>query len=79
MEEKIKLIWDFKGPSAAKIAAHHEQHLKEYSSLESISPQITGHTHLNTMHSIAFIVVVRSMMLTVRDALKPHRAEVYSN
>ena len=77
MEEKIKLIWDFKGPSAAKIAEHHEKHLKEYIALESITPQITGHIHLSAMHSIA--VVVRSMMLTVRDSLKPHRAEIYTN
>ncbi|MEY2922072.1 MAG: hypothetical protein RL108_694, partial [Bacteroidota bacterium] len=24
--DKIKLIWDFRGPDAAKIAEHHEIH-----------------------------------------------------
>lgn len=79
MEEKIKLIWDFKGPSSAKIAEHHEKHLKEYIALEALPLKITGYKCLSDMHSIAFMVVGRTMMLTVRDALKPHRAEIYAD
>ena len=26
----LKLIWDFRGPEALRIAQHHEIHLKEY-------------------------------------------------
>jgi hypothetical protein len=39
---------------------------------------ITGNTDINDMHSIAYLVVTESEMLTVRDALKPHRAEIYT-
>jgi hypothetical protein len=30
------------------------------------------------MHSIAYLVVTESEMIAVRDALKPHRGEVYT-
>lgn len=75
---KIKLIWDFRGPAAYKTAEHHEIHLKEYINLEKIELNITGFKQLNEMYSIAFMVVEEAKMIVVRDALKPHRAEVYS-
>ena len=28
--KRVKLIWDFRGPNATKIAEHHDIHLKEY-------------------------------------------------
>jgi hypothetical protein len=71
--KKIKLIWDFRGPDAAKIAEHHEIHLKEYINLEKISLNNTGHEVLNELHAIAFMVVLEDNMIAVRDALKPHR------
>jgi len=39
--------------------------------------KITGFEHVNEMHSYAFMVTEESNMITLRDALKPHRAEVY--
>ena len=77
-ERKIKLIWDFRGPAAAKTAEHHEIHLKEYIIAEKLSLSITGNTSFNDMHSIAFLVINESEMISVRDALKPHRGEVYT-
>ncbi len=77
MERKIKLIWDFKGPSAAKTAEHHELHLQEYASIEKLALNITGCQHMHDMHSLAFLVVQEAAMPAVRDALKPHRGEVY--
>lgn len=76
-ERKIKLIWDFRGPAAAKTAEHHEIHLKEYIVAEKLNLNITGNSTLNDMHSIAYLVVNQSEMIPVRDALKPHRGEVY--
>jgi hypothetical protein len=73
----IKLIWDFRGSAAAKTAEHHEIHLKEYIILEKLPLNITGFNILNEMHAIAFMVVPESHMIAVRDALKPHRGEVY--
>ena len=78
MERKLKLIWDFKGPSAEKTAIHHEIHLKEYILLEKLALNITGVEHINEMHSIAFLVVHESAMKPIRDALKPHRGQVYN-
>ncbi len=77
-ERKIKLIWDFRGTAAAKTAEHHEIHLKEYVTAKKLNLNITGCTTFNDMHSIAFLVVNESEMITVRDALKPHRGEVYT-
>lgn len=74
---QIKLIWDFRGQAAAKTAEHHEIHLKEYIQIEKLSLNVTGYTILNDMYAIAFMVVEEKDMITVRDALKPHRGEVY--
>ncbi|MBQ4822626.1 hypothetical protein [Aquimarina sp. MMG016] len=78
MERKLKLIWDFRGPSASKTAQHHQIHLKEYIVSEKLSLDITGHQDLNDMHSIAFMIVTDSEMKPVRDALKPHRGQLYT-
>ena len=75
--KKIKLIWDFRGQVATKTAEHHEIHLKEYILSKKVSLNITGFETLNEMHAIAFMVVEESDMIVVRDALKPHRGEVY--
>ncbi|GAA0726979.1 hypothetical protein GCM10009430_34560 [Aquimarina litoralis] len=77
MERKLKLIWDFRGPSAQKTAEHHVIHLKEYISIEKLSLNITGFQEINEFHSIAFMVVTDSEMKPVRDALKPHRGQLY--
>jgi len=74
---KIKLIWDFRGEVATKTAEHHEIHLKEYISIEQLSINITGFEIVNDMHAVAFMVVTDENMIQVRDALKPHRGELY--
>lgn len=78
MARKIKLIWDFRGAVAAKTAEHHEVHLKEYIQSEKIPLNITGFQIIDAMYAIAFMVVEEDNMITVRDALKPHRGEVYT-
>nr|WP_314865762.1 hypothetical protein [uncultured Flavobacterium sp.] len=77
MERKIKLIWDFRGPVAAKTAEHHEIHLKEFIAIEELALKITGFEILNEMYAIAYMVVTDDYMIAVRDALKPHRGEIY--
>ncbi|MBP1841385.1 hypothetical protein [Formosa algae] len=74
---QIKLIWDFRGPNALKTAEHHEIHLKEYIVSEQLDLSITGFTPITEMHAIAFLVVNESEMKPLRDALKPHRGQVY--
>jgi hypothetical protein len=77
MSRLIKLIWDFRGEASAKTAEHHEIHLKEYIAIEKLPISITGFEIKNEMHAIAFMVVNEGNMIQVRDALKPHRGEIY--
>ena len=77
MSRKIKLIWDFRGPASAKTAEHHEIHLKEYIAIEKLPLDIAGWEPQGDMHAIAFMVVTDEHMIAVRDALKPHRGELY--
>ena len=77
MSRKIKLIWDFQGPASEKTAEHHEIHLKEFIVIEKLEINITGFEVKSEMHAIAFMVVTDKNMIQVRDALKPHRGEVY--
>lgn len=77
MSRQIKLIWDFRGPASAKTAEHHEIHLKEYIAIEQLPISITGFEILNEMYAIAYMVVTDENMIQVRDALKPHRGELY--
>ncbi|MBC3757816.1 hypothetical protein H7U19_05330 [Hyunsoonleella sp. SJ7] len=75
---QLKLIWDFRGPDAQRIAEHHHIHLKEYIQRENLDITITGAEVLNEVHSIAFMVVNEIDMKPIRDALLPHRGVVYS-
>jgi hypothetical protein len=74
---QIKLIWDFRGEASAKTAEHHEIHLKEYIIIEKLPLNITGFEIKNELYAIAFMVVTDENMISVRDALKPHRGEVF--
>ncbi|GAL82309.1 hypothetical protein [Algibacter lectus] len=75
---KLKLIWDFRGPNGQRTAEHHLIHLKEYISIEKLDITITGVEILSEMHAIAFLVVDEADMKPIRDALKPHRGQVYT-
>jgi hypothetical protein len=77
MSRQTKLIWDFLGEVAAKTAEHHEIHLKEYIQIEKFEINITGFEIINELHSIAYMVVSDENMIQVRDALKPHRGEIF--
>jgi len=75
---KIKLIWDFRGPDAKQIAQHHDTHLKEFAKNKKVDDWFTGVTDISNMHSIAFMVIREEYMNDFREALKPHRGQVYS-
>jgi hypothetical protein len=77
MSRTIKLLWDFRGPASGKTAEHHEIHLKEYIAIEKLPINITGFQIFDEMYAIAYMVVTEENMIQVRDALKPHRGEVF--
>ena len=74
---KIKLIWDFRGPDALKIAEHHAKHLQEYISIQNLNIDLAGFEALTDFHAIAFMVVDELEALSLRDILKPHRGLIY--
>ena len=74
----LKLIWDFRSPTALETAKHYEIHLKEFMAIDKIPYVKSGYeVIIPDEHAIAFIVVAKEHMIQVRDALKPQRGEYY--
>lgn len=78
MKERVKLIWDFRGPNAFPIAQHHAKHLGEFAQAEGLQHSITGSEQLTEMYAIAFLVVEKEHMHALREKLKPNRGQLYS-
>lgn len=77
MEERIKLIWDFHGPNAARIAEHHSNHLAEFSKAEGLKNTFHFTEEITPLHHLAILVVEKSLMNSLREKLKPSRGQVY--
>ena len=77
LDRKIKLIWDFRGPTSKKTADHYAIHLKEYIFNEELKYTIVESKMISEMHSLVFLVVAEFEMHQVREDLRPHRGEVY--
>ncbi len=77
MSERVKLIWDFRGPNAQPIAEHHVKHLNEFSEIEGLQNSFTGMEQITPMHHIAYMVVEKNLMDTLREKLKPTRGQFY--
>ncbi len=77
MTERVKLIWDFRGPNAQHIATHHAKHLAEFANTEKLKHTLVGKEEITSMHHIAFLVVEKSLMNTLRETLKPTRGQFY--
>lgn len=78
-EKLLKLIWDFRGPDAEITAQHHAIHLKEYKNSRNLSLDHSGSEKLSDSHAIAYLVVTEKEMPPVRDALKPHRGQIFDS
>lgn len=76
---RIKMLWDFRGPEAGKIAEHHEIHLKDYIKRERIVNVETGIETISEMYSIAFMIVNESDVNNLRQSLKPHRGQIFKD
>lgn len=73
---KIKIIWDFRGEESEQTAKHHAIHLKEFCEKEGVKTDEVGYMSLNDFYTIAFIITEKDNVIIIRDALKPHRAEI---
>ena len=76
--ERIKMIWDFRGPNAEKIAAHHMIHLNEFAESEKIKNVICKTESLSEMHHIAVMIVEKEYVNDLRERLKPNRGQLYT-
>jgi len=74
MNRKIKVLWDFRGPDAAKIAEHHKLHLQEYADQKQLILMDIGLEQHSEFFTSAFITVNEADLIQVRDELKPQRA-----
>ncbi len=77
MERKIKVIWEFYGADAEETAKHHRIHLEEFAKREKLTLDITGVEYKNEILWLAYLIVFEKDVFTVRDALKPLRAEIF--
>ncbi len=75
---RLKLIWDFHGPDAERTAQHHAIHLKEFLVKNEFPLNISGFERLSERHFIAYLVIEEKLMPQVRDALRPHRGQLYN-
>ena len=73
MENKIKLVWQFSGMDALKIADHHLVHLNEYLQRECMVVIDRGTELINEFSAISFIIVNNPSVEKLRIDLKPHK------
>ena len=73
MENKNRLIWDFRGEDALKTAEHQLTHLVEFKIKENISYMDTSSEQISELHSICWIIINESDLDFVKKRLKPHR------
>ena len=78
MSKKIKLIWEFRGPTAKQTAKHHVIHLKEYAEMEKLRLKIVALEAVSEFSASAYMIIEESDMPKVKTALKPHRGQYYN-
>ena len=74
--ERIKLIWEFRGPGAEKTAEHHVIHLNEFAEREKLVFKEVKVEKLSDMFAIATIIVEKDVLEIVKTALKPHKGQM---
>lgn len=79
MCKKIKLIWEFRGPTAVQTAKHHVIHLNDYITIEKLSLRQTAVETSGEFSASAYMIIVESDMQKVKAALKPHRGQYYND
>jgi hypothetical protein len=74
--EKIKLIWDFRGPTSSQTAAHFKIHLIEFFASEKILLIESGVESVNEVHYYTFAVIDKQYLEAIKSALKPTRGQL---
>lgn len=79
MSKKIKLIWEFRGPTAEQTAKHHVIHLKDYIRIEKLNLNKTAVETSGEFSASAYMIIEESDLAKVKAALKPHRGQYYND
>lgn len=74
--EKIKLIWDFRGPSSSQTAAHFKIHLLEFFASKKMLLIESGVESINEFHHYTYAVIDRQNLEVIKSALKPTRGQL---
>tara|TARA_B100000768_G_scaffold182057_1_gene208993 strand:- start:73 stop:312 length:240 start_codon:yes stop_codon:yes gene_type:complete len=74
--EKIKLIWDFRGPTSSQTAAHFKIHLIEFFATEQMLLLESGVESVNEVHHYTFAVIDKQYLEAIKSALKPTRGQL---
>jgi len=78
MSKKIKLIWEFRGPTAEQTAKHHVIHLNDYIAIEKLNLKQTAVEVSGEFSASAYMIIEENDMPKVKAALKPHRGQYYN-
>ena len=73
MKKKIKMVWNFTGIDAFKIANHHIIHVREYMVSNDITMFDEGTVEVNDYAANSFIVIDSTNLEKVKNDLKPHQ------
>ncbi len=73
MSGRVKLIWDFYGPTAERTAQHHRTHLDEFARLQQLRVQTTGAEQFAEGHWIAWLLAEPQDVESLRASLSPNR------
>jgi hypothetical protein len=75
LDKKIKLFWDFKGPSAYMRAQRYEKHILHYAELEELKFNESDCIQISENHSMVTLIVAEFELALVKDDLNPDRGE----
>ena len=78
MGKKIKLIWEFRGPTAEHTAKQHVVHLNDYIAIEKLPLKNTSIEIHGEFAASAFMIIEEADLQKVKAALKPHRGQYYN-
>ena len=74
--EKIKLIWDFRGPSSKHTATHFKAHLLEFFEAEKLEWYTCEVEAVNESYHYTFVITSKAHLALIKSALKPNRGQL---
>jgi len=75
--EKIKLIWDFRGPACSHTATHFKTHLIEFFESEKLELILSGIEVVNEFHHYTYAVIDKKNLEGIKSSLKPNRGQFF--